>query len=494
MRKGNKIFYDMLLLTGANFLLRLAGMSFQVFLSSRIGAAGIGLLQLVLSVAALAFTVGSAGIRTCATYLSAGELGRGNGGNLSGVLAGCCQYSLLFGGATAIALWYAAPWLCEAWIGSRDAIAAVRLFALFLPVKCLHGVMTGYFTAVKRVGSTVVVAFLEQGCAIAVTFALLARWAGVDSGQSAFAVAAGSCAADVLGFLLLLALRPKTGQRGSGRTPYGRIFRVSLPLALADTLRSGLNTIEDLIIPRQLALFTGTVNAMADYGMIRGMVFPVLMFPAAILFSLAELLIPEFSRCAACGSKNRVQYLARQGLRAAMLFGLCAGGMMFALANALGDLLYQNRQVGSLLRLYAIFVPMLYTDALVDAMCKGLGQQNANARYNTLTSFLDVVFLWYLLPKLGLSGYAVSFAVTHLVNFALSLRRLIRVSGIRLAVGKPVLAAVCAAAAGGVASLLNGVLPAGGCYLVLLGGLWYLCGIVDRSDGLWLRKLTGGRY
>ncbi len=54
--------------------------------------------------------------------------------------------------------------------------------------------------------------------------------------------------------------------------------------------------------------------------------------------------------------------------------------------------------------------------------------------------------------------------------------------------------AVCAAAAGGVASLLNGVLPAGGCYLVLLGGLWYLCGIVDRSDGLWLRKLTGGRY
>ena len=49
MRKGNKIFYDMLLLTGANFLLRLAGMSFQVYLSSRIGAAGNGLFQLVLS-------------------------------------------------------------------------------------------------------------------------------------------------------------------------------------------------------------------------------------------------------------------------------------------------------------------------------------------------------------------------------------------------------------------------------------------------------------
>ena len=61
MKKGNTIFYSTILLTVANFLLRLAAISFQVYLSSRIGAAGIGLLQLVLSVTALSFTVGSAG-------------------------------------------------------------------------------------------------------------------------------------------------------------------------------------------------------------------------------------------------------------------------------------------------------------------------------------------------------------------------------------------------------------------------------------------------
>ena len=83
MKKGSEIFYQTMLLTGANFLLRLAGMSFQVYLSGRVGAEGIGLLQLVLSVSALSFTVGSAGIRTCTTYLSAGELGRGTAGGLS---------------------------------------------------------------------------------------------------------------------------------------------------------------------------------------------------------------------------------------------------------------------------------------------------------------------------------------------------------------------------------------------------------------------------
>lgn len=61
MKKGSEIFYNMILLTGANLLLRLTGMGFQVYLSRRIGAAGIGLLQLVLSVTAMAFTIGAAG-------------------------------------------------------------------------------------------------------------------------------------------------------------------------------------------------------------------------------------------------------------------------------------------------------------------------------------------------------------------------------------------------------------------------------------------------
>ena len=95
------MFYGALLLTGANLVLRLAGMSFQVYLSGRVGAAGVGLLQLVLSVRALAFTLGSAGARTCALYLSAEALGRRR--SVRPALAGCVWYCLLFALPTAAA-------------------------------------------------------------------------------------------------------------------------------------------------------------------------------------------------------------------------------------------------------------------------------------------------------------------------------------------------------------------------------------------------------
>ena len=48
MRRTGTMFYSALLLTGANLALRMVSMGFQVYPSGQIGAAGIGLLQLVL--------------------------------------------------------------------------------------------------------------------------------------------------------------------------------------------------------------------------------------------------------------------------------------------------------------------------------------------------------------------------------------------------------------------------------------------------------------
>ena len=138
------IFYSALLLTGVNLLLRMVGTSFQVYLSGRIGAAGIGLLQLVVSVGSLAMVAGMGGIRTATMYLTAEELGKRNAKNVTWVLSACFLYSILFSGTIAAALYLFAPWLAENWIGDVRTVEALRLFAAFLPVVCLCGVMTGY--------------------------------------------------------------------------------------------------------------------------------------------------------------------------------------------------------------------------------------------------------------------------------------------------------------------------------------------------------------
>ena len=151
MRKSMPMFYSALLLTAVNLLLRTAGTSFQVYISASLGASGVGLLQLVMSVGSLCMVAGIAGVRTATMYLSAEELGRGKPGHIKSVLSGCFLYSLLCSGALSAALYLGAPWIARSWIGNSETLDSLRLFAAFLPLSCLCAVMTGYFTGANRI-------------------------------------------------------------------------------------------------------------------------------------------------------------------------------------------------------------------------------------------------------------------------------------------------------------------------------------------------------
>ena len=116
--------------------------------------------------------------------------------------------------------------------------------------------------------------------------------------------------------------KPETGRR----IPVaGRLGNAAVPLAVADILKSGINTVENLMVPKRLARNLSVAEPLAAFGLVSGMVFPVLMFPACILFGLTELLIPELARCSAAGSRQRICYLVRRSLRIALLYGLVFG-------------------------------------------------------------------------------------------------------------------------------------------------------------------------
>jgi len=484
------MFYSALLLTGVNLLLRLVSTSFQVYISGRIGAAGVGLLQLVMTVGGMSMTAGMAGIRTATMYLTAEELGKQKPGNVHWVLKGCFLYSLLCSGFVAVLVYFAAPYLSANWIGDLRTIGAVRLFAAFLPITCLCGVMTGYFTAANRIGTLAAVEVAEQLFSMCFTVAGLTLWAGHDPARSCQCVVLGSCAGACLTFSALLILRIIEHAKTSARIPVGkRLFHAAAPLALADDLKSGINTVENLMVPKRLAQYPGTKEPLALFGIVNGMVFPVMMFPAAILFGLAELLIPELARCSAAGSKVRIHYLVKRSLRVAMLYGSIFCGLLFLFADELCLALYQNPQAGDYLKWFSLMVPMLYCDAITDAMIKGLGQQKISVRYNILTSCMDVILLYILLPKYGISGYFASFLITHLINFGLSLRRLLKITGQKLPILTPLACIGAVTAAILLCLSIRQFFLRGICFVAIFGSLLTLLQILSKEDILWIKGL-----
>lgn len=490
MSKKMPIFYGAVMLTGVNLLLRFVSTSFQVYLSGQIGPEGIGLLQLVLSVSGLALTAGIAGSRTCAMYLCAEDLGQKRRGNVPWVLTGCFFYCMLTGGAVSLGLYFAAPRIAQSWIGNMEAVSALRAFAAFLPLTCLCGVMTGYFTAANRIGTLAAVEVAEQIFCMGVTVLLLLPLPPEDRGGSCRAVVLGTCAGNLLTLGCLWLLYQKERQERTNPLPVTRrILETAAPLALADDLKAGISAAENLMVPKRLALYPGIANPLAAFGTVTGMVFPVLMFPAAILFSLAEVLIPELARCAAVGSQERIRYLANRNLRVSMLYGFVMGGGMFLLAEPVCGWLYPGVGAERYLKWFSLLVPMLYCDLIVDAMTKGLGQQKCCVRYNILSNALDVALLFVLLPRYGIPGYFASFLLTHALNFCLSLRRLIRISKPELPLSWPCfgLSAWLIALFGG--SRFDGGWAQMGAFLGLFLVAGYAFGVIVPGDLQWIKTL-----
>ena len=474
--KKDSIFFRAMALTGANLALRMVTMGFQVYLSGQIGAAGVGLLQLIQSVASLALTAGLGGIRTTTMYLTAQELGQQRPQATGTVLRVCFRYAMLFGTAAAAVVVLFSRQIAGQWIGDLQSLPALRTLGVLMPISCLCGVITGYYTAASKIRQLVTVEFLEQAASMILTLGLLLFWSDGSPAQSCQAVIAGSSLAALVTLWSLLLTDRQIRQQPKEKIPVARrMLAIALPLALADDLRMGLSTIESLITPKRLALYPMTQNALADFGTISGMTFPVMMFPACILYALAELLIPELSRCAAGGNQERINGLCKKGLQGALVYGLVCAGGLFLLSDRLGQGLYQSDAVGKYLKWFAPLVPMLYCDLITDAAVKGLGQQVKSVRNNIITSAMDVGMLWILLPKMGLAGYYLSFTVSHAVNFMLSISILRNLTDLTIPWRKVIPAAALCVGAVLAASFPASVTLQLTVFLALLAaGLWML--------------------
>ncbi len=433
MGTRSSIAQSTLLLTIANLAMRGVSILFQVYLTGQIGAAGIGLLQLILTVNGFAITLGTSGLRVAAMYLSAEEYGLRRYSGIRQAMVWCVGVGLFLSTFVGAGMAFFAVPIADLFVRDLQAVASLRLLGLTLPLTCLSTILAGYFTATNQVRKLVAVEIADRVASVGLTVWLLGLGVQGDQSHACASIVGGSALASVgsvavLLWMLLADFR-RYGRSDDDLDMGKRLGRLCVPVALNDYLRSGLGTLEQFLIPYGLARCGGSrVKAMADYGTIQGMVFPVLLFPSTVLYAVADLLVPELARCRAQKNHQRIKHLAETCLHMGVLFSALVAGTLYVLAEPLGYLLYKSTDAGVYLQWFAPLIPMLYLDCIVDGMHKGLGEQVYCVRVNTLTNLLDVVFLFLTLPRYGIAGYYFTYFFTHLVNFSLSLVRLLKLT------------------------------------------------------------------
>lgn len=423
--KGRTLIRGTALLALSALTLRGVGVLFQRVLAGRIGAKGMGILQLVLTVGGFAGTLASSGVRAASLQLVAAAWGRGDRPGVAAAVGGCLRYGLCVSAAVGAGLILLAEPLAANLLREPRTVPALRMLGLLLPLTMLSAVLHSSFTACGRVRELVRVELIERAITIVLTLFLLRRARGLSAVCAAVitgsGIGAGLSACTLWRRFRRTALRPD-------RLLGAEVVRLCVPLALNDYLRAGLSAVEQFLIPWGLERHGSRHTALAAYGRISGMVFPVLWFPGELIFALAELLISELARLQAQGRTARLQALVKKSLLAVSGYAAVVFALLYGFGDALGRALFDSAAVGRELRLFAPLVLFLYVDAIVDGLQKGLGQQLYLVRYNSFTNVIDVAGLWTTVPRFGLWGYLGTYCVSHLANLFLSLRRLLIVT------------------------------------------------------------------
>lgn len=438
MVNRKRLIMNTALLTGSSLAMSAISMAFQVWLAARIGSAGIGLYQLVLSVAFLCTTFAVSGIRFAATRLVSEELGHERSWSVAAAMRRCFAYSLFFGLSALTVLWSFAEPIGFLWIGDARTVKSLKLIAFSMPFMSLSSVMSGYFTACGRVWKPTVVHLGEQLITIGFVAFFLTHSPAGDIEKNCAAVMLGNVCGDAISFvcMLLFYLTDRHSVRDYSAQKLkltSRMLKVALPLAVSAYARSALSTLEHLLVPRGLkAAGFSADRALSGYGVIQGMVLPILSFPACILMALAELIIPELTEAQVRGNEGDISKTVSSLIKKGLGYSSAVALVLFIFADKLGVRIYSSPEAGDYLRLLAPLIPIMYTDMVADGCLKGLGQQLWCMGINLLDALLGVLLVWQVLPVFALKGYICIIYFNECLNFALSIMRLRKVTKIRL--------------------------------------------------------------
>ena len=308
------------------------------------------------------------------------------------------------------------------------------IMAISLPFNSVITSLSGYFTGVRRVSKTSLSRILTMCLQVSLTCVFLYVFKSNDLSIVCTYLILATTISSIFEFLLTYILylidkkrfdnKPVTEQKY-----LKKILRIAFPVAITSYIRSGLSTVQQLLIPFSLEKHAESCEtALSQYGLINGMTMPLLMFPCIIITSCASLLIPEFARYNLKKDFNRMNQVISFIFKFTSFFSVCIIGIFLTFTEEISYFIYHIIDIAKFLVILSPLIILIYLDKIIDSMLRGLDKQVGVMFCNIFDLVSTIILIYTLVPIYGIYGYIAVIATSEILNFTISLIQLQRVS------------------------------------------------------------------
>ncbi len=414
-----------MILLAAGIVNRLLGFIPRITLPRVIGAEGVGLYQMGYPFMIVVLTIITGGIPIAVAKLVAEADSEGNEARIRRIIAGSLTItvglSLVF---TALCI-VGARWITSHLLTDARVYDTFISMSPILSIVAVSSVFRGYFqgrqnmipSAVSQVVETVV----RIVAMLAISFLLLPY--GIEK------AAAGAMIGVVIGELGGMAVllyhhkRNPVRKRLAGiaseakrvqtrlSAEIKRILTISIPVTGSRLVGSTSYLLESIMIAQSLAIAgIATGAATAQYGMLQGMVIPILLLPGALTYSLSVSLIPSLSEAAAKNDHVTIHKRLHQSLRLALVTGAPFVVLMYMLAEPICYFMYGNVEAAKMLKLMAPVALFIYFQGPLQATLQALDRPGTALTNTFIGAAVKLLLIVWLAskPEWGILGAIVA--------------------------------------------------------------------------------------
>ena len=417
--------------------MKFAALIFNIYISNQIGSEAVGVFSLVMAVYLFFITVATSGLNIAVTVIVSEKFALNKNQQAIKAIRTCIFFSLLLGIAAGGLILLFSNFITSKCLHNMVSSRPLFYIAIGLPFIAMSSCISSYFTTIRKAYKNAISQVFEFTIKMFATIILLKI--NISNGVEAICISliladviSEICSFTLIFILYIIDIKLKIladirsfGQRIN-------ILKIAFPVAVTSYIRSGLSTLKQLIIPTQLEKSgISCSRALSQYGMINGMVLPVITFPTVFTDSYSMLLIPEFSTYVAQKNYKAINYIANKIFKITCAFTMCICSIFFIFSNDLGLAIYNNIEIGYYFKIFTPFIFFMYMDHIIDCILKGLNKQFGVMCCNILDLSITTCFIYFLLPVLGIKGYVLSIFFSEVLNFSISLFQLFKYSGIK---------------------------------------------------------------
>ena len=345
---------------------RVLGFVFKIYLSRELGAVGMGVYQVALSVFFLLLTVTTSGLPLVVSKKTA------QSGKNGQAMHGTTTAALIVGVCSALLVCLVVV-LLQKPIGKMMASPESMTLLLFMLAGVLfsgvYAALRGNLWGKQKYTTMSVIEVIEQTLRILLTVLLFTL------GFNKLKMTAVSLSASCLVTAVLCAVCYFSG-KGRLASPKGEIvplLRTSVPITCVRAASSAVNSVIAILVPFILVTAGNTrEQAMYLYGASVGMALPLLYLPVTVVGSLAYVMIPTLSKAYGDGNLSS----ARRQIETAVTLSVVVAALFVpafaALGLPVGKLVYDNIDAGRFLARAAWLLIPVSIENIVSSMLNSL--------------------------------------------------------------------------------------------------------------------------